>query len=208
MVHGRGGAVQGLGRAGLYGCLILATLLVLGGCGTTAITPPPRPLDPVPVFVLDHGRHTSLVLTAADGSLHRYAYGDWRYYAERDTSPWSALAALFWPTQGALGHRSLPGPPTAEAVERQVRVAIRALHVLQVERHRAQALHARLRGIIEDSAQRLEAPEVDLVFVPHPRHYSLAHNSNQAVADWLSELGCAVSRRPVLSGWRIEAAPP
>lgn len=192
----------------LYTGLLLATLFVLGGCGTTAITPPPRPLDPVPVFVLDHGRHTSLVLTAADGSLHRYAYGDWRYYAERDTGPWSALAALFWPTPGALGHRRLSGPPTAEAVERQVRVAIRALHVLQVEQHRAQALHARLKGIIEDSPQRLEVPEVDLVFVPHPRDYSLAHNSNQAVADWLGELGCAVSRRPVLSGWRIEAAPP
>lgn len=186
----------------LGACLILPTLLVLGGCGTTVITPP-RALDPVPVFVLDHGRHTSLVLTAADGSLYRYAYGDWRYYAERDTGAWSALVALFWPTPGALGHRRLPGPPTAEAVERQVRVAIRALHVLQVERHRAQALHARLKGIIEVSPQRLEVPEVDLVFVPHPRDYSLAHNSNQAVADWLGELGCAVSRRPVLSGWRI-----
>jgi len=50
----------------------------------------------------------------------------------------------------------------------------------------------------------LPAPDVDLVFVPHPRQYSLAHNSNQVVADWLTELGCDVSRRPVLSGWRLQ----
>lgn len=193
---------------GLRPVLLLATLLTLGGCGTTAIVPPSRPLDPVPVFVLDHGRHTSLVLTAADGSLHRFAYGDWRYYAERDTGLWSALAALLWPTPGALGHRLLPGPPTAEAVARQVRVAIRALHVLQVERQRAQALHARLQGIIAAAPRRLEVPEVDLAFVPHPRDYSLAHNSNQAVADWLSELGCMVARRPVLSGWHIVTTQP
>lgn len=69
--------------------------------------------------------------------------------------------------------------------------------------------HTRLLAVIEASPQRLEVPKVDLVFVPHPRDYCLAHNySNQAVADWLGELGCAVSRRPVLSGWRIAPTPP
>ena len=184
--------------------VILLLVAILSGCGTTLIVPPGKPRDPAPVFVLDHGRHTSLVLSAPDGTLHRYAYGDWAYYAERDTSLLRGLAALLWPTPGALGHRQLAGPATASAVRQQVRVRIVELHGLQVERDRVEALRNRLDTLIAGAEFRLPAPDVDLVFVPHPRQYSLAHNSNQVVADWLTELGCDVSRRPILSGWRLQ----
>jgi hypothetical protein len=188
--------------------LVTMVALLLSGCGATLIVPPATPLEPVPVFVLDHGRHTSLVLPAPDGALHRYAYGDWRYYAERDTSLIRGLAALLWPTPGALGHRQLAGPPDAEAVRRQVRVPIVELHGLQVERTRAEALRHRLDALIAEAHIRLQAVDVDLEFVPHPHDYSLAHNSNQVMADWLTELGCEVSRRPVLSGWRLQGSTP
>ena len=59
--------------------VILLLMATLSGCGTTLIVPPDKPRDPAPVFVLDHGRHTSLVLSAANGTLHRYAYGDLAY---------------------------------------------------------------------------------------------------------------------------------
>lgn len=188
--------------------LILLLLPMLSGCGTTLIVPPAEPSDPAVVYVLDHGRHTSLVLPAADGSLHRYAYGDWGYYAERDTSLLRGLAALLWPTPGALGHRRLPGPAMPTAIRQQVRVPITELHSLQVERDRVEALRDRLDTLIVRADTSLPAAEVDLVFVPYPRGYSLAHNSNQVVADWLSELGCQVSRRPILSGWRLEGGTP
>jgi hypothetical protein len=181
----------------------LLAVWLLAGCGTTQVLPPPDPRDPVPVFVLDHGRHTSLVLPAPDGSLRRYAYGDWRYYAERQTSIWQGLAALGWPTPGALGYQVLPGPATPESVRDQVRVGIVELHLLYVERERVDHLHARLEAIIAQAGQRLETPEVDLVFVSHPTSYHLGHNSNQMLAAWLEELGCQVSRRPVLAGWWI-----
>lgn len=113
--------------------LLLLAVLLLAGCGTTRIVPPLDPHDPVSVFVLDHGRHTSLVLPAPDGSLRRYPYGDWLYYAVRDTGTASSLAALLWSTPGALGHRQMPGPATAEAVRTQVRVVIVALHDLRVQ---------------------------------------------------------------------------
>jgi hypothetical protein len=184
--------------------LLLLAALLLAGCGTTRIVPPMDPQDPVPVFVLDHGRHTSLVLPAPDGSLHRYAYGDWRYYAERDTGLASGMAALFRPTPGALGHRRMPGPATAEAVRAQVGVVIEALHSLPVERQRVERLRTRLDALVEVAELRLETPEVDLAFVPHAHAYSLAHNSNQVLADWLVELGCKVSRRPILSEWQVQ----
>jgi hypothetical protein len=182
---------------------LLLVLLLLTGCGTTRIVPPPDPRDPVSVFVLDHGRHTSLVLPAPDGSLRRYAYGDWRFYAERDTGAASALAALLWPTPGALGYRDLPGPATAEAVRAQVGVMIVELHSLNVERERVDRLRTRLDARIAGAQRRLDTPEVDLVFIPYPTGYHLGHNSNQMLADWLVELGCEVSRRPVRAGWRI-----
>lgn len=179
--------------------------LVLSGCGATLIVPPETPNEAAAVFVLDHGRHTSLVVSAADGSLHRYAYGDWRYYAEGDTSLWRGLSALLRPTPGALGYRRLPGPPDAATVLDQVRVPVVELHSLHVERDRVEALRSRLDTLIGEADTWREAPEVDLLFVPYPRSYSLAHNSNQMLADWLGELGCEVSRRPILSGWQLQA---
>ena len=62
----------------------------------------------------------------------------------------------------------------------------------------------RFDTLIAGAEFRLPASDVELVFVPHPGQYSLAHNSNQVVADWLTELGCDVSRRPILSGWRLQ----
>jgi hypothetical protein len=181
---------------------LLSVFLLLAGCGTTVVTPPDAPADPLPVFLLDHGRHTSLVLPAPDGTITRYAYGDWRFYAERETGLGRALAAILWPTEAALGRRDLPGPATAEAVRAQVRVYVQELHTLDVEAGRAFALRGKLDALFEEG-RVLEAPYVDLSFVAHPRRYTLRHNSNTVIADWLTELGAEVSRRPIWAGWRV-----
>lgn len=173
------------------------------GCGSTVVIPPASPVDPVPVFVLDHGRHTSLVLPAPDGTLTRYAYGDWRFYAERRTGPGHAAAAILWPTDAALGRRHLPGPATREAVRAQVRVTVQEIHPLNVEAARVADLRQRLDAWFE-AGRVLESPDVNLSFVAYPRPYSLRHNSNTMIADWLTELGAQVSRRPLWAGWIIE----
>lgn len=184
--------------------LPLVVFLLNGCAGTTRIIPPAAPLDPVPVFVVDHGRHTSLVLPVPDGSLHRYAYGDERYYALRETGVGQALAALLWSTPGVLGHRRLSGPASVESLRAQLRVGVREIHTLQVERTAVERLRNRLDAWIGQADRVLPAPAVDLSFVPYPQAYSLRHNSNQVVADWLRDLGCSVDGRPILSGWRIE----
>ena len=74
------------------------------------------------------------------------------------------------------------------------------------ERARAEQLRTRLDALIVAAEHRREAPDVHLVFIPYPRGYHLGHNSNQMLADWLTELGCEVSRRPVLAGWRVQEA--
>lgn len=180
----------------------LATLALLGGC-TTHITPPAAPETPASIFLLDHGRHTSLVLATPEGGLVRYAYGDWRFYAERQTGPGHAIAALLWSTPGALGRRELPGPPEHGVVLEQVRVEVDSAYEIQVEQARIEALRSRLDELFTAAEQSLEAPETDLVFVPHPVDYRLRHNSNTVVSQWLEQLGCQLSRRAVFARWRI-----
>jgi len=182
--------------------LLLAALALLGGC-TTQILPPRDVTDPARVFVLDHGRHTSLVLPTPEGGLVRYAYGDWRYYAERETGLGHAVAALLWSTPGALGRRHLAGPPTAAMVRARVPLVIEMLYEIEVERARVEALRAELDAIFAAAGRELDTPETDLIFVPHPRAYNLRHNSNTAIAAWLVRLGCETRGPAILANWRI-----
>ncbi|ACL71655.1 hypothetical protein [Thioalkalivibrio sulfidiphilus] len=184
--------------------LVIFLVLWFAGCGTTTVIAPSSPAEPVPVFLLDHGRTSSLVLPAPDGTMTRYAYGDWRYYAERETGLGHAIAAVLWPTGSALGRRHLAGPATEASVRAQVRVPIQAIHGLSVEAARVAALRGRLDDYFE-SAEVRETPEVELSFVPYPHQYTLRHNSNAIIADWLVELGAGVNRRPIWSGWRVES---
>lgn len=198
----------GIGILGVV--IILPMLLALTGCGTTRIRPPPTPVDPVPVYLLDHGRHTSLVLPTADGGTARYAFGEWRWYALGETGPLRALDALLRPTQSALGRRRMPGPATESAVRSQVRVLIEQLHTFEVDAARAEALRQRLDRHFE-GVEIFEVPAVDLGFVPHPLPYTIRDNSNALIADWLTELGAEVSGRPVIANWRVierQARPP
>lgn len=187
--------------------LCLAALGLLGGC-TTRIVPPVNLQEPATVFVLDHGRHTSLVVPAAEGGLVRYAYGDWRYYAERKTGPGHAIAAILWSTPGALGRRALPGPATAPEVRAQVPLVITDLYEIEVERQRIDVLRAELDAYFDTADIQLETPEVLLSFVRHPRAYNLRHNSNTALAGWLETLGCRVSGPAILARWHVDRPTP
>jgi hypothetical protein len=182
---------------------LLTAVLLLGGCATT-ITPPAAPEQPLPVLVIDHGRHTSLVLPDGEDGLVRYAYGDWRYYAEGERGARATFNALFRGTLAALGRRELAGEADPELVTGRIRVKIEHVHLLYVEAAAAERLRARLDAIFAAGEHaRLYNQMMDLEFVPYPVPYTYRHNSNRVVAEWLVELGCEVSRKPVLANWRI-----
>jgi hypothetical protein len=182
---------------------LISGLLVLCGCAAQ-VTPPPQPEVPAKIFVLDHGRHTSLVVSTPEGDLVRYAYGDWRFYAERETGFVRAVAALFWRTPGALGRREYPGPATADTVRSRVTVNIDTVHEIDVERERIEALRADLDAKFAAAEEVRETLETQLFFVLHPRAYNWRHNSNTVVAAWLERLGCEVAGPTLLATWRIE----
>ncbi len=187
-----------------------AAAFLLGGC-TAVIVPPAAPERPVCVAVLDHGRHSSLLIERPESGLVRYSYGDWVWYALGRTGAYRGSAALLWPTQGALGRRNLPGPATPEAVEKQVRVGIEDAVWFAVEADAAQRLTIELDGIFEANAQtRIYNPSADLEFVHYPDSYTLTNNSNRRVARWVEALGGAVEGSALLSDWTLrqdETAP-
>ncbi|MEF8793109.1 hypothetical protein [Thiohalorhabdus sp.] len=196
-------------REGLA-CPVRSTLAAAGGflllMGCTTVLEEPAPEGEArPVFLLDHGRHATLVLVRPDGGLVRYAYGDWAYYGCNRTGFGRAAAALLWPTRAGLGRRELAGPAAPEGVRSAVNVPIQALHTVVVARKRSAALQGRLDRVFweADSTRHLNR-WYDLVFVPHPDTYHLFRNSNRRVAAWLKELGVAVRGPAIWSSWRVD----
>jgi hypothetical protein len=186
---------------------LLGLVMMLGGCSTAVLAPHP-PEEPRPVFLLDHGRHSSLVLTTENHNLIRYSYGDWRFYALGDSGFLQGVSAVLRKTPAGLGRRALPGPPTKENVFRQVSVGIEQLFTLQAESAAVDRLRESLDSIYSRGADTLVYNATfDLEFVHHPRDYTLAYSSNTAVAEWLTSLGCEVSGRPILANWRLIANP-
>jgi hypothetical protein len=180
------------------GLLVLGTL---SACVTTVI-PPKSPVDPVEVFIVDHGRTTSLVIPSSEGEALRYAYGDWNWYALGHKDVYHGIAALLWPTGSGLGRADLRGSTAAE-ISTQVHV-VEALHVVQVDRERVRAFEKNMEGLYDTGREReVENREADLSFVPHPRPYSYFWNSNHAVASWLRELGCHTRGASFRARWRV-----
>lgn len=184
--------------------LIVAAVAGMAGCATV-ITVPTVIGKSATVFLLDQGHHSSLVLPMPGHHMARFSYGDWDYYALADTGVYQGASALLWPTQGALGYRGLPGPPTAASVRAQVAVPIVHIYPLRVEQIRVERLRHRLMALYHANVDtRVYNPRYDLYFVHDPQGYDIFHDSNHEVARWLERLGCEVRGPALLSNWKIE----
>lgn len=159
-------------------------VLLLGACATT-IVPPESVERPQAVFVLDHGRHSSLVLPHPDGFV-RYAYGDWRWYAEVETGATEASRTLLWPSAAGLGRSLTEGDATAGGVRAELIVGIQDLHEVQVETDRVATLRSSLERLHRENHASLKYNAAyDLAFVEHPEPYAVWNNSNHKLAEWL-----------------------
>lgn len=179
-------------------------VLCVTSCLTTSLEPPRHPEDPRAVFLVDHGRHSSVVIATDSGDLVRYAYGDWRYYADQDTSLRSGARALFWPTAGALARGELAGPPDALVLRGQLRVGVEDIYALDVAGVDAD----RVRGQLDDLHERgigehQYVAAYDMVFSPHPEPYTWANNSATMIARWLDDLGVNVEGWAVVALWEV-----
>lgn len=173
----------------------------LASC-TAHVTPPSGLTSPVSVYVLDHGRHSSLVLPGESG-WQRYAYGDWQWYAEDQTGLMQGAAALFWPTRAGLGRQQLAQPPDQAPA---LTVGFVSLHEIRVDADKAAALAERLNTLhAREQVQRRVSHIYQLEFVEHPQPYWLFSQSNGMVANWLRQMGCEINRGPLRAHWEIAA---
>src|SRR5262245_46718270 len=130
------------------GALALASQPLLLAVPTTVI-PPVAPADPVSVLLVDYGRTPALVLPVTDDVMVAYVYGDWNYYDLGNHGPFDSVAALLWPTQGALGRKEIAGRPTID-VARKALGNVQDVHTLQVERTAAERLRTTLERMFQE----------------------------------------------------------
>lgn len=137
----------------------------------------------------------------------RFAYGDERYYAKRDTSLGSGAAALLWPTPSTLGRGELLAPASKGNLESQLRVVVQIIYELEVQGSKADELIAKLEAIYAAGEnQHIDVPAYGLVFAPHPKSYFWANNSSSVIAGWLRDLGVGVFGWGLLASWRVAGA--
>lgn len=185
---------------------ILLTLLSSGCVGH--VVPPGRHTleEPVEVYLLDHGRHSSLVLPRGQGGFVRYSYGDWRWYVEGCRHFAVGAAAMLWPTEAGLGRGIYPDIEPPERFRRLAPEGLVEIHTLPAEASRVRRLQKHLDGYFERAGSPpVSSEEYGLEFVRHPRDYSATHQSNLVVARWLRELGFEVRGVPWFSLWRVDA---
>ena len=180
-----------------------ALCLFLAGCGGR-ITPPNRPFHPMPVFVADYGRHSSLLLPGKEGGLIEFAWGDYDWFASSKTGFVSATRALFASRGSTFGMRWLAVDSRFDdlcritgsdrllcfdAPEGDV-IALRAKLIDRFDRRRDTALFNPVNGS---------------TFVRDDGHYSAFHNCNHVTAEWLRELDCRVDGLYFFSDFKLNS---
>lgn len=175
----------------LFLSAMLASLVLTWVLSPTIITPPSDPVEPVNVYVLDRGYHSRLVLPEDEEGLIQYTYGDWHYFARNQQHLSSGLAALFLPTQGTLGRQIFKDFSTlARQIKHQdtlLPIAVARADVV----HLRQSLANRFQ---KNFHTRVVNPRNEITFVQDDQDYTLLHNSNHELTDWLQQLRCKVQR--------------
>jgi hypothetical protein len=156
------------------------------------------------VFVLDYGRHSSLVIPSESGDfLIEYAYGEWNWFALRKNRWHHVFLTLFFPTRGALGRRAFRARADTQAVRRAC-FAEAVLEVI-VEESNVGNLERRLEAEFEAHRETLHyQPEFGLHFVHSDRDFHLFHNCNHSVSEWLREMGCEVQGPSMFADFKLK----
>lgn len=188
--------------------LICLPLLLVSGCSAT-ISLPAQVAEPREVQLLLHGRHSSILLTAADQSRLRYSFGDWAWYVANEQNLASGSRALFLDSKGALGRQQIAPASAGENLEAQIGVGIGQRWQFQLEAAKVDALIQTLEQQFQHSQiAPFYSPERHLSFIPSDRPYTMHYNSNHQAADWLTALGLKVEGNPVWGNWQVKSAEP
>ncbi|MBW4644871.1 MAG: DUF2459 domain-containing protein [Goleter apudmare HA4340-LM2] len=193
---------MGLCRIAKFALLATVSILLVWILSPATIIPPADPAEAIAIYVTTYGLHSRLVLPIDNGELIQYAYGDWNYFALNQQDLKHGAAALLLPTQGTLGKRKF-----SNVAELQQQVQRRNASLLSLEV--AQAKVTQLLKILDAHFNRnietlVENPQTGLTFVKDDQNYTLLHNSNHALVEWLEYLNCRVYGFVMWANFQIE----
>jgi hypothetical protein len=181
------------GRLRFLLTLILTSIAVIIGAWIASpalILPPVQPDNPIFVRITEHGLHSRLVLPLSQGRLIQYAYGDWKYYALGQQDWENTIAAILIPTQGALGRRMFDSLSEFQQTSQQEGATILSVAVASAKVNQLlQALNQRFDRQLSTYA---ENPHTGLTLVRDDQDYTIFHNSNHELVEWLQALDCRV----------------
>ena len=187
-------------RRGLVLLLLLALPVGLLSACQHSIRPPASVSRPARVYVIDYGQHASLALPAGERRLVEWSWGDWHYFARRETGLGSGVRALFASRRSTLSRRELAAPRDDAELAR--RVGAQEVLGFDVEAARAQALLARLEARWGANKAGAISHADGRIFVPDAARYGLTNNSVHELGRWLRALGVEVRGGGVTARFR------
>jgi hypothetical protein len=184
----------------LFGLIVLMTIGLGWLLTPPTIIPPAQVAAPVTVYVMNQDYHSRLVLPQ-DESWVQYAYGDWQYFALYQQSVRTALQALLVPTQGAIGRRTYS---SIRDLQQATEFYDASLIGFTVSNGRVTQLREQLNARFNRNIQTVIVNSLNkMSFVQDERDYTLLHNSNHEVVEWLEKLGCQVEGFVLWSGFQV-----
>ncbi|NHC33385.1 DUF2459 domain-containing protein [Scytonema millei] len=170
--------------------LAIASIFLVGWiCSPATIVPPGNPINPVNIYLIDYGFHARLILPSDRDNCLEYAYGDWKYFALNQQDWLTGAAALFLPTQGALG-RKLKNCDRFDLLATQ---KDNFLLSITVDKTKVDRLLKVLNSYFDrPTTIQIENSYTGMTLVPYDRTYTVLHNSNHELVRWLENLGCRV----------------
>ncbi|MDA7936422.1 DUF2459 domain-containing protein [bacterium] len=179
---------------------LVAVTFSLGAC-TSTVVPPVDVVDPVEIFVLSEAIHTGIVLppdpgaSGNPGQYVEFGFGDWSYYALENVYWFQAIDTVLWPTQGTLCRRAFGARAAEELSDLADEISLQSMIV---SRKDASKLRRRLQAEFDEARKFVIVNrDSNLKFVPTDYSYWLPYNCVDVAVDWLVELGCEVSWRPI-----------
>ncbi|UKO98229.1 DUF2459 domain-containing protein [Nostoc sp. UHCC 0870] len=181
---------MGLCRLAKFASVIIVGILLVWMLSPAIIIPPNYPVGAVTIYVTDYGWHSRLVLPTGNGELIQYAYGDWNYFALNQQDLRNGAAALLLPTQGTLGRRKFSNIIELEQIIQQKNYTLLSLEVAQPKViHLLTLLDERFN---RNMATSIKNRQTGLTLVKDDQEYTLFHNSNHEIVDWLKSLDCQI----------------
>ena len=181
---------------------LLVTLLIAPGCATT-ITPPRNVTDSTPIYLIDYGRHSSIMFRVGGDDVREYCFGDYDWFAINRNTRRDALRALFNSAGSTLGRR----PAQFADDVTQIKKGTNAPHVyrLVVSGEKADELVRHLDAVFDGRLGTLTYnPLSGVWFVRTKDRYSAFHNCNHVTNRWLERLGVKTRGAKMFARFNVE----